>query len=241
MQEGGWDGVCSRSVFCWFCDGNSRCVPIPLSITLPSPSFSCPHHVPIAVVLLSPSPSCPNPVPTPVPIFVMLPNPLRSCPHCHHSPVPVVLPSVPHCHHVPIPIATILPSPSSSCPCYSPILTTAIPTPLSLCPYHHPAPVPATPLQPLGTCQSHWKEFGPHLQPQVLVALGTSPKIAPAWRPSLPNVLHPRHASRPGHASPREKTFSIMDKGKGSELVTPSGKNRPQIGAEGEARGEGKQ
>lgn len=32
-----------------------------------------------------------------------------------------------------------------------------------------------------------------------------------------------------------------MDKGKGSELVTPSGKNRPQIGAEGEARGEGKQ
>lgn len=97
MQEGGCDGVCSRTVFAGFVMG----IPIVLPSLLTSRSH--PHHAPVPTTF---------------------PSLLSSCPHRHHAPIPIMLPSLSpllsrsQTHCAPVPVATMLLSPSCShlCP-----------------------------------------------------------------------------------------------------------------------------
>nr|XP_047918640.1 interleukin-15 receptor subunit alpha isoform X1 [Anser cygnoides] len=97
VQEGGCDGVCSRTVFAGFVMG----IPIVLPSLLTSRSH--PHHAPVPTTF---------------------PSLLSSRPHRHHAPIPIMLPSLSpllsrsQTHCAPVPVATMLLSPSCShlCP-----------------------------------------------------------------------------------------------------------------------------
>lgn len=100
--------------------------PVPISVSVPSPSSSHPHLCPIPILIPSPSPSHPHPLP----ITMSVPSP--SSFHPRLSPnlilVPSLSPSCSHPHSDPIPEPIPIPShsitfPSLSTPAACPVAT----------------------------------------------------------------------------------------------------------------------
>lgn len=170
-----------------------------------------------------------SPVPTSFPLL------LSSCPHPHRVPImsPSLSPflSCSQTHRAPVPVAIILLSPS--CSHLSPTATTfPFPLPPSFHPHPPPVPVilPSSPLQSQPRCPC---------APTTTPLLSLPPRcsrwaLARATGKSLDLTCSLKSWWPWGHHQ------KLLQPGVPWQIVTPSGKNRPQIGAEGEARGEGK-